>query len=55
MVWERWFIFCKDKEFRANHNDRGVIHSTSEDGLSSAKIRNLEQITTFKQYIWQLV
>ena len=47
----RWFIFCKDNEFRANHNFRVGFCDSAIDGLSSAKIMNLEQITTMQQEV----
>ena len=44
MYW--CLLLCKDKNFKANHNDAGQIVYTEPDVCYYAKIRILKQITT---------
>ena len=43
---DRCLLLCKDKNFKANHNNKNERYFVDEDVCYSAKIRILKQITT---------
>ena len=45
---DRCLLLCKDKNFKANHNDIMSVLVWERDVCYSAKIRILKQITTCK-------
>ena len=44
----RCLLLCKDKNFKANHNEQNTCNQSMFDVCYSAKIRILKQITTGK-------